>query len=248
MTDNFNLFRQYLIDNDIENPNVHWRIQILKRRKENPELAKNVKHIKNFYINSIKDYNRIERDIIEICYEHNARAYIDLQAKNPKLVWHSMIDLINNWLRTDLFETDDEYRVAHGMMGLLNDYIRENRYEYLHPLYKFVIDFYGLDYEESKYSRLRNAYDKAFGENRNNVGKTRWILDIDDISLQSKIIIYLKNKIAHLELYETIPTPNGVHFITSGFDNREFKNLFSTVEIKKNNPSILFSNCQLKNK
>jgi len=53
-------------------------IQILKRRKENPEMEKGVRVMDNFYIYSIEDLEKFENRIIEICEKNNARAYINV--------------------------------------------------------------------------------------------------------------------------------------------------------------------------
>lgn len=53
-------------------------VQILKRRKENPEMKSGVRVVNNYYIYSLADLEKLKERIIEDCYKHNARAYINL--------------------------------------------------------------------------------------------------------------------------------------------------------------------------
>jgi len=75
MTNNFNLIKSLL---DFDNERVFYFIQLLKRRKENPEMENGVRVIDNFYIYSIEDLNKFENRITEICEKNNARAYINV--------------------------------------------------------------------------------------------------------------------------------------------------------------------------
>lgn len=75
MRNNFELIKGLL---DFDNQNTFYFIQILKRRKENPEMENGVRVIDNFYIYSIEDLNKCEKRIIEICEKNNARAYINV--------------------------------------------------------------------------------------------------------------------------------------------------------------------------
>lgn len=75
MTNNFDIIKQLL---DFDSDRVFYFINILKRRKENPEMENGVRVIDNFYIYSIEDLEKYEKRIIEICEKNNARAYINV--------------------------------------------------------------------------------------------------------------------------------------------------------------------------
>ena len=75
MTNNFSKIKELL---DFDTKNTFYFIQVLKRRKENPEMGNGVRVIDNFYIYSIEDLNKCENRIIEICEKNNARAYINV--------------------------------------------------------------------------------------------------------------------------------------------------------------------------
>lgn len=63
----------------------------------------------------------------------------------------------------------------------------------------------------------------------------RWVVDIDDITLEDKIrswlIKYFGDK---YHIWSTIPTVHGVHLITSPFNLQEFNQVFPDVDVHKN--------------
>ena len=59
-----------------ENENDFYFLQVLKRRKDNPEMDRDVKVVKSFYIFSQKELDDVTDTIITLCENENARAYI----------------------------------------------------------------------------------------------------------------------------------------------------------------------------
>lgn len=93
--DNFELIKPLL---DFSKPNTFYFIQILKRRKENPDMKNGVQVKDNFYLYTEDDLENIKHKIVESCTIHNARAYINvnrLDLENIALhVSKKVIDLI----------------------------------------------------------------------------------------------------------------------------------------------------------
>lgn len=75
MTDNFDQIKTLL---DFSEPNTFYFIQILKRRKENPDMKTGVAVIDNFYVYNLEDLDKLKEKVVERCTKHNARAYINL--------------------------------------------------------------------------------------------------------------------------------------------------------------------------
>lgn len=73
--DNFSLISGML---DFSVPNTMYFIQILQRRKDNPEMNKDVRVINNYYIYTHADMIKLKNKIVEDCTKYNARAYINL--------------------------------------------------------------------------------------------------------------------------------------------------------------------------
>lgn len=75
MVNNFDKISQLL---DFSVPGTFYFLQILKRRKENPDLKTGSQVVDNFYIYTENDLEKLKDKIIERCMKHNARAYINL--------------------------------------------------------------------------------------------------------------------------------------------------------------------------
>lgn len=59
-------------------------VQVLKRRKDNPDMEKDMLVIDNFYISSFESYDKIVPQIIKLCNHENARGYFRLNKRNYK--------------------------------------------------------------------------------------------------------------------------------------------------------------------
>jgi len=66
-------------------------VQVLKRRKDNPDLARDMIVISNYYIESLEQYDKIVPQIIQICDVENARAYFRLNKRNYKHLSYHML-------------------------------------------------------------------------------------------------------------------------------------------------------------
>lgn len=76
--DNFDLIKSLL---KFETEGVFYFLQILQRKKENPNIGSNSNVISTYYIKSINHLMRVKEEIILLCELYNARAYINL---NPR--------------------------------------------------------------------------------------------------------------------------------------------------------------------
>lgn len=79
MRDNFSHIEPLL---DFSEKDTFYFVQILKRRKENPEMKTGVRVINNYYIYEKRDLEKLKEKIVEDCLKHNARAYINLNRLN----------------------------------------------------------------------------------------------------------------------------------------------------------------------
>lgn len=61
-------------------------LQILKRRKDNPDLGKDMKHIADYYIYSLEQFDELKPRIISQCDMENARAYFRINRRDAKKV------------------------------------------------------------------------------------------------------------------------------------------------------------------
>lgn len=83
MRNNFQLIKPIL---NFDSPEDFYFLQIIKRRKENPDLSTNMKLIDNIFIYSLSEFDELEPKIIQICSMHNARAYLRINRRNTKQI------------------------------------------------------------------------------------------------------------------------------------------------------------------
>jgi len=88
MIDNFEQIKQYLT---FDGSDDFYYVQIIQRRKENPELKTNNYMVKSYAISSIDYLDMKKKEIVTLCELHNARAYINLNKRSfEKCAYHSM--------------------------------------------------------------------------------------------------------------------------------------------------------------
>jgi hypothetical protein len=66
--------------------NHFYFLEVIKRRKENPEMEKGTKLIKDFFVYSLEEFDKVVEKMIELCDLHNARAYIRLNVRNAEKI------------------------------------------------------------------------------------------------------------------------------------------------------------------
>lgn len=95
---------------------------------------------------------------------------------------------------------------------------------------------------QNDYKDIRNAYDKACGQISSDSVK-KWIIDLDgnDVSHLDTItqLIETSSPIGN-KILTQLPTKNGIHLITMGFDVRELRSKFPHIDIHKDNPINLY--------
>jgi hypothetical protein len=94
----------------------------------------------------------------------------------------------------------------------------------------------------------KDVYSRASGRTRSNKYDKLWIVDIDDMSIVEQIKeIILSCRGAEDRLYDVVPTVQGCHLITRGFDVEQFKQKLAIaklpdVNVHKENPTLLYYN------
>lgn len=226
---NFKQIQSLLIFDDKRDWFYH--LQILLRKKDMPEAARgrnnNARCIKTYYITSVDYLIEKEDEIIKLCENFGARAYINLNAKS--------------------FE-----KVAFEFNKQLADRLQYKQFEHCYRLYETVV---GGGYDEDAEDPLNpNVKDDS---SKVNVGQKRWIIDVDEPEIDvlmtdfidfnclplvkttenGSTVPYIKSKII-----ASIPTKNGWHLITTPFNMQQFKNEFPDVDTQKNNPTVCYFN------
>ena len=92
--DNLEILKPFLRFDD---PNDFYYLQILQRKKENPQLGSNNRVIKNYYINSVEYLESHYHEIKELCKQFNARASLRLNRRNyENVAFKAMVNIANS--------------------------------------------------------------------------------------------------------------------------------------------------------
>lgn len=90
-------------------------LQILKRKKENPELGSNSYPVKTYFIKSVDDLLRNKEEIICLCKHHNARAGINLNRRSfEKVAFHTLQKITDQLLNRDYKSVRTSYASSCG--------------------------------------------------------------------------------------------------------------------------------------
>ena len=92
--DNLDLLIPFL---NFSDPNDFYYLQILQRKKENPQLGSNSRVIKNYYINSVDYLVNHYHEIKELCKQFNARASLRINRRNyENVAFKAMVNIANS--------------------------------------------------------------------------------------------------------------------------------------------------------
>jgi hypothetical protein len=189
---NFDTIRDFILKN--QKADHFYFLQIIKRRKENEDMPAGQRVLKSYYINDVEYLDRKKEDILKLCEDNNARAYINLNIRSYEKVSIQMI--------------------------------------------KYLADaVYGKQFENCK-----NAFEKIAGRNNADEDK-KWILDVDmkDQKLISEITAFIQTQRPEGDKVTLIlETKSGYHILCKPFDPRGLKEKYPEIEIKKDNPTILY--------
>lgn len=151
MINNFGDIRSRLLFRDHE----FYFLQIIKRRKDNPDLSKSEKIIKNFYIYSLLEFDNLQPKIISLCNEYNARAYFRLNRRNSKNIALQMLKRITSLI------IDKNYRPIENIYpSVCGEYHSDNKKTW-------IIDIDG-SYDENwnNFIKVRDEFNKTHKHSR----------------------------------------------------------------------------------
>lgn len=94
MIDNFDLIKGFIKGHTTFEKNDFFFLQVIRRKKDNPEMVKHEQNIDNFYLYSFADFDKYKDRIIETCELNNARCLIRLGKRNMEQLAAKTILLI----------------------------------------------------------------------------------------------------------------------------------------------------------
>lgn len=98
-----------------KSPDDFYFLQILKRKKENPELGSNSVVIRNYYIKSKEHLLKVYPEVKEICRVTNSRAMIQLNKRSFENVAYKTLENIGHcFMNKDFINMSNQYDRAIG--------------------------------------------------------------------------------------------------------------------------------------
>jgi hypothetical protein len=199
-----------------EDNNDFYFIQIVKRRKENPNMSNGSQTLKNFYVNSLEYYDKMLPLIISFCDNENARAYIRLNRRNYENLSQKMLFCSIKYIMNKNFKS-----LPNAFDSVSGDFHND-------PIKKWLIDVDNDDIEMgAHYVTDSNGEVKmVYGES--NLSKL--CADVMKLQLQTK----------NEPMLQFIPTKNGMHIITRPFNLQVFRKIYFKIAVHKDATTLLY--------
>lgn len=189
-------------------------LQIIKRRKDNPDMELGSVTLKSYYIHSFKEYDKLIPIVIRQCDFENARAYFRLNKRNYKNLGLKMVN------RSLVYIASNNYAPLRNVFDTVAGECPSD------PIKKWVID---VD-SDVVGTPVKLQHDSMIYMESGAAELVR---------IRS-LAISLQNKTKNEPMAELIPTKNGVHLITRPFNLAEFKLQYPKVDVHKDAVSILY--------
>lgn len=187
-------------------------LQILKRRKDNLEMQKDMECIDNIFIYSLDDWNKKLPRIINTCNLHNARAYIRVNKRSIK-----DIALHTNQKIADFLITGQYIAVKNAYLSIAGQINNE-------LLKRWIVD---IDFPPTIGEKIRN----------DQISRIRYIIEEFHKETNKKLSSADKEH----KILTQLPTKNGVHLITHAFHEKQFREIWTApIDIHRDNPTILY--------
>jgi hypothetical protein len=113
--DAYNLIKPLLV---FDSDDDFYHLQVLKRKKENPELGSNSLVLKTYYINSLEYLNMKYPEIKSMCEFSNARAMINLNRRSfEKIAFQTLRKVSEQIFNKDFRSVRKSYETVCGAYG-----------------------------------------------------------------------------------------------------------------------------------
>jgi hypothetical protein len=167
---------------------------------------------------------------------------------NPHLVNNQNVRNIKSYMIKDL----DSLLERYDEMKTLAEVFNARVYIKLQPYSMTKLGFKLFEVLSQRMQNKEYSYNSLVTKAIGNMSSEKkiWIVDIDYKDVTENDILRIKTIINDCEpggdhIITTIPTPNGIHIVTKGFNTQQFmthQDVYYKCDVKKNNPTILYSN------
>jgi hypothetical protein len=144
---------------DFSDPDKFYFIQIYKRRKDNPEMDKDMVVLENYSISGSEQMDRTLPRIQKICDDNNARAYIRLNRRSHKKV------ALNMMVRLAKMIESEQYNVKNVYWSISGEFSSEEDKTWL-------LDVDWIDYENEEGKRKLDVIENVIVDLQKEAGRT----------------------------------------------------------------------------
>ena len=142
MVNNFELIKPLLI---FDNDDLFYHAQIIKRKKENPELGSNNLSVKHYYIKSLSQFERQFSEMQALAKYSNARACINLNRRSfEKLAFLCLKKVTDQILNKDFANVQKAFSRVAGQYST-------------DPHKKWILDIDQKNYSTEEFLLLTNT-------------------------------------------------------------------------------------------
>lgn len=106
---------------NFSDPEKFYFVQIYKRRKDNPDMDKDVKVLNNYSVYSLDDFNKKFEEIKKICDDNNARAYIRLNRRSDKKIALQLLARLATMIASEQYNVKNAYWSVVGEFATETD-------------------------------------------------------------------------------------------------------------------------------
>lgn len=150
MVDNFKQIKELL---NFESEDEFYFLQLIKRKKENPELGFNNRVIRSYFIKSNKQLDSLENEVKSLCNTTNSRAYLNLNKRSfEKMALRTMKNVCDHLMNKDYEHIHKAYTTVCGQYSddknktYLLDIDKDDNGDYEHSLGD-VVEFIDMQCE-----------------------------------------------------------------------------------------------------
>lgn len=112
MVNNFQAIKPLL---NFDSDDDFYHLQIIKRRKENPDMKSNSYALRSYYITSINYLEEIMKDVVAMCHMQTARACLNLNRRSfEKVAMQVMLKVTNQIINKDFKSVRRVYESVCG--------------------------------------------------------------------------------------------------------------------------------------
>ena len=175
MIDNFEIIKKFLKEHSLMEKNDFYFLQVIRRKKDNPEMTQHEFNIDNFYLNSFEDFDKkkerarslIVREEVEEIWSNNSISSSELSNDAPGTYDSGLFsglgfqDLYKAHTETVIPVTEEDYEQKQKF-GSVNEYMSYRNNQDTKPLSEQQAEQYLKQRNEKDEEKaVRRAYELA---------------------------------------------------------------------------------------